>query len=255
MEFSEAALISRILRHKETQVGMDIGANKGDFTILLMQNCRIVHAFEPAPGVFNMLRANVDCKSLELRKSGHEVRVHLNKIAVSELSGGNSRVMPYNAWTLLTEQEIKSTRVKIAGGAPLVSPGALDQMVQGGAERDAFAINFTSIDDYQCLMNIDRLDFIKIDTDGFEVQVLKGAADTLERFRPAMMIELSDVLLRLKGYDARDLARELSKLGYRMYDLVSARLIGDDIRLMRSAVPSDTSIDVICLHKSSKVDL
>ena len=39
-------------------------------------------------------------------------------------------------------------------------------------------------------LNLDRLDFIKIDAEGWEHKVLLGAEKTIERFKPAIFIEL-----------------------------------------------------------------
>ena len=46
----------------------------------------------------------------------------------------------------------------------------------------------TTLDDIQ----IPRCDFIKIDVEGFELEVLEGAQQTIARFRPSMLIEMQD---------------------------------------------------------------
>jgi hypothetical protein len=48
-----------------------------------------------------------------------------------------------------------------------------------------------SIDAYVASHRIERLDFIKIDVDGPDLDVLKGARKSIERFRPAVVIELT----------------------------------------------------------------
>jgi len=48
---------------------------------------------------------------------------------------------------------------------------------------------FVTIDDLMRQAGLDRLDAIKIDVDGPELDVLEGAAETLERFKPAVCVE------------------------------------------------------------------
>ncbi|HKV89377.1 MAG TPA: FkbM family methyltransferase [Candidatus Dormibacteraeota bacterium] len=50
-----------------------------------------------------------------------------------------------------------------------------------------------------------RVDFIKIDTDGFDFEVLKGATRTLERFRPLLFFEVAPELTQDPELGLRDL--------------------------------------------------
>ena len=59
-------------------------------------------------------------------------------------------------------------------------------------------------------LNLERCDFIKIDVEGMENEVLAGAADTLERHRPVMWIEI------LKS-DREELAEYLKKKSYALF--------------------------------------
>lgn len=63
-----------------------------------------------------------------------------------------------------------------------------------------------SIDDLASKLNLTRLDWIKFDIEGAEVQALQGAAQTLSRFRPKLFIEIHETkqvvedILRSHGY-------------------------------------------------------
>jgi len=60
-----------------------------------------------------------------------------------------------------------------------------------------------------------RLAFLKLDVEGYEPQVLRGAERTLREMKPLVYCELNDVLLRDAGSSSGDLLRQFAALGYR----------------------------------------
>ena len=64
-----------------------------------------------------------------------------------------------------------------------------------------------------------RVDVVKIDVEGAEVEVLRGARRTLERFRPLLLVELNPSALAARGSGARALLDELAGLGYETYEV------------------------------------
>jgi len=59
-----------------------------------------------------------------------------------------------------------------------------------------------------------RLDFIKIDAEGYELDILIGAIQTITRFRPVMLIEVNRGILTKQGRSPDDVFRKLKNLGY-----------------------------------------
>jgi FkbM family methyltransferase len=59
-----------------------------------------------------------------------------------------------------------------------------------------------------------RLDFIKIDAEGWEPEILLGATKTIQRFSPAILVELNRPVLAAQGKDANDLLRPLREMNY-----------------------------------------
>jgi len=63
-------------------------------------------------------------------------------------------------------------------------------------------------------LELPRLDFIKLDLEGFEVEALKGAVNTITAHRPVMVVEQMDGHLRRQGSSADELQSLLRHLRY-----------------------------------------
>ena len=64
---------------------------------------------------------------------------------------------------------------------------------------------------------LNRVNLIKIDVEGAEVALLKGAEQTIRRFRPILMIEVNPATLQRSGSTARDVIEAIGRHGYRMH--------------------------------------
>ena len=77
--------------------------------------------------------------------------------------------------------------------------------------------------------------FIKIDVEGYEVRVLRGAEETINRCRPVMLIEVNSTALERAGSSQQELIELILSYGY-------------NISMIDSRIPwSDPQYDVLCL--------
>jgi len=83
-----------------------------------------------------------------------------------------------------------------------------------GHAVDRGTFEFTSIDAYVEAQRLERVDCIKIDVDSYDFEVLQGAAATLDRFDPAVVIELADVALSLRDQTVLEALAWLAGRGY-----------------------------------------
>jgi FkbM family methyltransferase len=158
----------------------DIGANVGAYTkqlsTLVGTNGR-VHAFEP-------VAANYDILQTVVRK-GRLANVQLHRLALG---------------ATLEQREIA---VPDLGGftgyywAHVAKPGESGETV-----------TVSTLDELSRLGTIARLDFIKCDVEGFELEVLRGARQLIATQHPAWLIEVSrdtsaDVFSTLLGSNYR----------------------------------------------------
>lgn len=84
----------------------------------------------------------------------------------------------------------------------------------------------STVDEMVETLNLQRLDFIKADIEGFEFFLLQGAEKTLEKFRPVLLLELTDHSLARHGQTAADVRAYLAARGYeaRLCDEAAATL-------------------------------
>ena len=68
---------------------------------------------------------------------------------------------------------------------------------------------------------IARVDFIKTDTDGHEHEVLKGARKIITKYRPVVVFEIGDYLLKEKNIDFSYFLSYFAKLNYSLFDTQS----------------------------------
>ena len=92
--------------------------------------------------------------------------------------------------------------------------------------------------------NITKIDLIKIDVEGFEMNVLKGGIQTLQKFKPKMFIELDDNNLKDVGSSAKELINFIAKLDYK---IINAE---DETPITADTDFTNCHYDIICLPKS-----
>jgi FkbM family methyltransferase len=77
------------------------------------------------------------------------------------------------------------------------------------------AVPVATLDDVAAALALDRLDLIKADIEGFELRLVRGGEATLQRFKPALLLELDDAHLARAGDTLAAAWAALEALGYR----------------------------------------
>lgn len=148
---------------------IDIGANIGLYTLFLSrfvgeQGC--VYSIEPVPITFKLLSHNV--KKLRLNN------VKLFDCGISDKNG--SAIMEVPEY--------------ISGGENFYQAHLVDNATKHTSLRQ-FEVNLKTLD--SLLFNsTKKVNFIKIDTEGYEYQVVKGSKLIISKAKPACLIEVSD---------------------------------------------------------------
>lgn len=77
-------------------------------------------------------------------------------------------------------------------------------------------VRLTRLDSLVVECDLPRVDFIKMDVDGYEGKVLRGARTVLATWKPTMVFEISPGAMAERGDSAIELVAELQHLGYRL---------------------------------------
>jgi len=81
------------------------------------------------------------------------------------------------------------------------------------------------------LENLESIDLIKIDTEGFELEVLKGAKEILEKFKPKLFVELDKQNLDRYNANFEQVIEFLKPFGYSFYNVQSSMYFNSEVEL------------------------
>ena len=197
----EEGLSRMVLEHLKTGMTFfDIGAHFGYFTLLssfIVGNKGQVHAFEPTPSSFSILKSNISNKD----------NVVLN----------NSAVLSKRKIVFINDYDIKYSAFNSIYNA------RLPQDILPKLKVKKHEVQSVSIDDYVENNSIIP-NFIKIDAEGSEYEILIGMEKTIHKFKPIITIEVGD--MGVKDVPAsKDLINFLVNKGYKCYEFKEGKIL------------------------------
>ena len=160
---------------------VDVGANIGVYTLesaLVVGEAGRVISIEAAPAHVEAIRENVELNDM-------------NNVTVIAVAVGDS-----------------------TGSAILTRPrgGNLGMFTVGLVDGDeTYSVPLRLIDDVLEEQEIESIDLIKIDIEGSEYRALHGAARTLAKYKPTLLLELNEAALHACKSSTRDVKRIASR--------------------------------------------
>jgi FkbM family methyltransferase len=193
-------------------VVLDVGANYGYCAVTLAaalkQQCRFF-AIEPDAENFARLKRHVEWNGLQDVVACHE-------LAVSDVPGKGAMEKPAGN----------------SGHARIVA-----EVADGKVE-------VTTLDAFVEAQGLGRLDALLLDVEGYEDRALRGAAKTLDRYRPLVVVELWPPAMHQQGSNVEAVANVLKEYGYRLFHPHRRQLLP-----LADLPTGDTGIYAFCIHK------
>ena len=183
----ELVLLSRILTSTDTVI--DVGANRGVYAFIFARICGQVELFEP----------NKLCAELLFDWASNYSHVNVHQLALSDRLGSTELYIPLDSSG--TEHDASAT---------------IEENRQGPFRKQL--VPLATLDSY----TFSNIAFIKIDVEGHEHCVLKGAHNTLVSHKPALLIEIEKRHLTHPFTTTFDY---LKNIGYQAFFLDSGRLL------------------------------
>jgi hypothetical protein len=105
----------------------------------------------------------------------------------------------------------------------------------------------SSLDTFVSDANMERVDFIKLDVDGNEYDVLAGAKEVLAKWNPKIMIELSPHVYDLTPHKFDQLLTGLWSMGYQISNMSTGKSLPQDLAALRSIIPKAGSLNALAV--------
>lgn len=198
-ESGESYFIKEILANANPKLCIDVGANIGEYTKEILENTESrVIAFEPVPTTFEKLRKETESyidrityENIGVGAINEELIIHFNSDASAHAS---------------FSEEVKQ--------------------INYVTNEEKISVPVVTLDSYFRDNNITQVDFIKIDTEGFESEVFKGAERIFAELKPKFIqIEFNWHQL-FRNTSLHYFSQKLQ--GYDMYQLIPNGWINRD---------------------------
>ena len=180
----------------------DIGGAAGIFTLFFARsvgkNGKII-TFEPNPKSCNMI-----LEHLELN--------NFNNVEIHQLALGKKR-----------EDGTLAIRQSNPGTASLQEDIRVSILQEKGAET--IQVEIDSLDNQITTNNLQKPDFVKIDVEGLEMDVLVGMSKTIKNYKPKLFIEIHGVDMQRKTENVQRVVDFLIAREYSIYHVESSEVI------------------------------
>lgn len=156
----------------EGSVCLDVGANIGIYAAVMAKlsgSTGQVHAFEPVPHIRRKLRANLALNGFDW--------VRVNEFALGACEG------VFDMYQVV-EGEFRG------GTSTFLRNENVERMGEEKFQR--VPVQVKTLDNYANAASLEKVDFIKIDVEGFEWMVIKGGSKLIEKYKPTILMEYEE---------------------------------------------------------------
>lgn len=212
---------------KPGMIIFDIGANCGVHTLhlaSLLKGTGSIYAFEATDYAFGRLQKNLELNPT-LKTHVYPVQVYLKDQA----------------------QDALETHVAASWDIDRRVDDQDRHLLNGGFLKEVTKTQLT-LDSWVSLNQIQKLDLIKLDVDGNEVIILRGAQNTIKSYRPLIIMELSPIHFEDRQDTFIEQVDLISRHGYDFFDM-KGRQLPNEGALLQKLIPRGVLINVLCRPK------
>jgi len=168
---------------KKPKIILDIGAHYGEWSFFLSKKYpdSKIFSFEPTLRSFNILKRNIN--------------KYMGNVAAFNIALGDIETYSY----LNTSKD-----------------SGLNHISKDKTENK---IKVVCLDNFINKKNISRVDFIKCDVEGFEMNVFKGAEKTIKKFKPIIFCEINPTMYFRYGINEKEIMDFFKKMNYKIYGI------------------------------------
>jgi len=184
---------------KPGMVVVDIGANIGYYSLIAARLVGIsgkVYAFEPETNNYNILISNIKINNFT------NIIIPIQKAVLDKCGKTNLFIDKYNL------------------GLHSISKNNITTKSSGFIEAET-----TTIDSFLRNMQSKRVDLIKIDVEGSEGFIIRGAEETLKHNNPKIIMEFSPRTLKNAGSEAIDLLLDLKRHNFKIKVILHRQML------------------------------
>jgi FkbM family methyltransferase len=219
-ELSVTKIIKEIVR--ESDVCIDAGANFGWYATLLSSlGVREVHAFEPVLPTFHKLEKNFEL-------AGKPKNFVVNNLALGD--------------------EIKKIKLHVFDNQP---DGHASISTMENNNFTEYEAEMTTLDNYlsKNLADERQVNFIKVDVEGAEMLLLRGAQNLFNQTVPPMLVmEMALATSRHFGYKPNDLIKYIQERAE--YDFFIIDEYNANLKSIEGFAEDDIGANVLCIPKN-----
>ena len=201
----------------------DIGANIGSMALGFAQRFPqgYVYAFEPDPFVSEKLLRN-----LSLNPELSQRVTPIQALVTDPSSMGQSRMTYYTNWRL--DRRDGHTHP-----------------IHGGTIHAVDSIPCITVDDFCKDRGIRRVDLIKIDTEGYEFQILKGAQRTITDYLPFIVFEAGLYIMQENHITFEHYFNYLTSFGYTLINIKNGHPV--NLENYIKEIPLRFTMDIVAI--------
>lgn len=206
-------------------VVIDVGANIGAHTLPLADcvgKTGKVIAFEPTDFAFGKLSANLK----------------RNPILAE-------RIKAYQVMLVAPQNTELAKTPALYSSWPLDVSSVIHHPLHGGRLMPTLGAESQTLDDILNKNKVGRIDFIKLDIDGHECNMLRGAYQTISQYHPEIIMELAPYALKEAGSSLDELISIVSSFDYGLFHIGNDEPLSMDAVVLEAKIPAGSSVNVI----------